>query len=71
MAKAGVYISVDQRSIDGAMQISIGIQDESGHGHGYRLAGPKYDGRGKTLLRHVLSERDATEVKVYLDKVRE
>lgn len=64
--RARLYISVDRRAIDGALQISIGQQDPDGGGHGYRLAGPKYDGRGMTLLRHYLTERDIEEIRSYL-----
>lgn len=65
-----VYISVDQRTYDKALQISINFRDEKGGGHGYRLAGPKYDGFGKTLLKHVLTERDIDEIAGYLKTAR-
>lgn len=61
-----VYISVDKRAFDGAIQISIGIQDADGGGHGYRIAGPKYDGNGKTLLKHLISDRDREQILSYL-----
>jgi hypothetical protein len=61
-----IYISVDRRDRDGAMQISIGVEDEKGGGRGYRIAGPKYDGRGKTLLKHFITERDRAEIHSYL-----
>ncbi len=56
-----IYISVDKRACDGALQVSIGTRD-----HGYRIAGPKYDGNGKNLLRHELTERDVEEIQSYL-----
>ena len=56
----GIFISVDQRS-DGAVQVSI--SDENG---GYRIAGAKYDGTGKTLLKRELTASDANEIKRYL-----
>lgn len=62
----GVYISVDRRTVDGALQISIGVQGDDGNGHGFRIAGPKYDGRGTTLLKHFLSDRDKREIAEYL-----
>lgn len=37
-----------------------------GGSHGYRIAGPKYDGRGKTLLKHFVTERDVAEIIGYL-----
>lgn len=66
MAKSGIYISVDRRAFDGALQVSIGKQDEDGGGIGYRIAGPKYDGNGKNLIRHFLTERDRREIESYL-----
>jgi hypothetical protein len=60
------YISVDQREYDGALQVSVGVEDENGGGHGYRIAGPKYDGRGKTLIKHFITDRDAREIIGYL-----
>lgn len=60
------YLSVDRRECDGGIQISIGAEDADGSGHGYRMAGPKYDGRGKTLLKHYTTERDAREIEGYL-----
>lgn len=57
------YISVDRRDVDGAIQISIG--DGS---IGYRIAGPKYDGSGRTLLRKELSDDDVVEIRRYLHR---
>lgn len=61
-----VYLSVDKRTRDGALQLSIGLEDS----YGYRIAGPKYDGDGKTLVRHFLTERDVVEIQNFLKKVR-
>lgn len=63
-----IYISVDQGS-HGGLQLSIGVETASGGGHGYRIFGPKYDGAGKQLKRHYLTERDAAEIKSYLRHV--
>jgi predicted metalloendopeptidase len=57
-----VYISVDQRAADGAIQVSIGFEGS----HGYRIAGPKYDGNGQTLLKVFLSEGEKKEIRAYL-----
>ncbi len=62
-----IVLSVDQRYFDGAIQVSIS-DDEAGIG--YRLAGPKYDGHGKSLLRRALTTRDAEEIMAYLCKVK-
>ncbi len=59
-----VYLSVDIRD-DGAVQLSIG--DDGG---GYRIAGPKYDGTGKTILRRTLTPRDRDEIRSYLRRVQ-
>ena len=64
-----IYISVDKRSYDGALQVSIGKSDDDGGGHGYRIAGPKYDGSGKQLLCHTLTQRDKEEIISYLNEI--
>ena len=64
MSKSAIAITVDRRSYDGALQIAIGDGST-----GFRIAGPKYDGAGTTLLRRVLTERDAREIKEWLDKI--
>jgi hypothetical protein len=61
-----VYFTVDRRAVDGAMQLSINVDSADGGGHGYRIAGPKYDGNGKVVLRHELSDRDVSELRRYL-----
>jgi hypothetical protein len=48
-------------------QLSISKLDETGVGDGYRLAGPKFNGSGKVLLSRTLDERDAEEIRRYLD----
>lgn len=63
-----IYISIDQRG-DGRLQLSIGQQDAAGGGHGYRIAGPKYDGSSKTLLRHTITPNDRREIFSYLRRV--
>lgn len=60
-----VCFTVDQKS-GGGLQLSINVEREDGCGHGYRIHGPKYDGSSKTLLRHYLTERDVSELRVYL-----
>jgi len=66
--KSRLYLSVDKRTHDGALQMSIGVEDEGGGGHGYRIHGPKYDGRGKTIIRHYLTDQDVWEIKNYLSR---
>lgn len=67
--KRRVYLSIDKRTYDGALQLSIGAQDEDGGGTGYRIAGPKYDGDGTTLVRRFLTERDKQEILSYLKMI--
>lgn len=49
------------------LQLSINQRDEKGLGSGYRLAGPKFNGSGETLLTRTLTEQDAKEIRAYLD----
>jgi hypothetical protein len=51
------------------LQMSISQLDENGAGHGYRIAGPKFNGSGEVLLKRELDERDAAEIRAYLDAV--
>jgi len=55
-----VFLTVDQTP-EGRFQLSIG--DDS---VGYRIAGPKFDGRSKTIMRHEISPRDVSEIGEYL-----
>ncbi len=59
-----VFITVDKRERDGAIQVSI-----ERNGVGYRIAGPKYDGAGQNLLRKPLTRRDVEEIRWYLERV--
>lgn len=58
-----VYLSVDIRLFDHAPQLSINGSDS-----GYRIAGAKYDGKSKCLLRHELSAQDVKEIRSYCDE---
>lgn len=49
------------------LQLSISYLDENSRGHGYRIAGPKFNGSSVTLLKTELTERDAAEIRGYLD----
>ena len=53
----------------GRLQMSISQLDENGAGDGYRIAGPKFNGSSESLLRRELDERDAAEIRAYLDAV--
>lgn len=55
-------LSIYKDGWTGGIQLSIG--DKNG---GYRIAGPKFNGSGKPLLEHRLTERDAKEIRYYLD----
>lgn len=46
--------------------IQLAIEDTSGSG--FRIAGSKFNGSGKLLNKHKLSERDAQEIRGYLDR---
>lgn len=58
-----VYISMGFNGIK-QPQISIGDSDS-----GYRIAGGKYDGMGREILRLKLTKRDAEEIRRYLDRI--
>ena len=55
--------------MDRLLQLSINQTDENGTGDGYRLAGPKFNGSGEVLLTRHLDDRDAAEIRRYLDAV--
>lgn len=63
-----VYIDVSENG-RGELQLSIGAKDIRGNGDGYRIAGAKFDGTGRVLLRHELSSRDVTEIRSYLRRM--
>jgi hypothetical protein len=62
-------IEVSRDGLTEGLQLSINQLDEEDAGHGYRLAGPKFNGSGETLLTRTLDERDAKEIRRYLDAV--
>ena len=62
-------IDVDRDGWTEQLQLNMAQINEHGHGHGYRLAGPKYNGSSSNLLRATLDERDAAEIRKYLDVV--
>lgn len=49
------------------IQLGISELDEDGGGHGFRIAGPKYNGSQDRLLEVELTRRDADEIRGYLD----
>lgn len=51
----------------GRLQLQIAQVDENGCGSGYRLAGPKYAGDSVASLVHEITQRDADEIRKYLD----
>lgn len=59
-----IFLSVDLRCFDHAPQLSINDGDG-----GYRIAGAKYDGSSKPILKHVLTPTDVKEIRRYLNKV--
>lgn len=63
--KKRLFIQVDRDGWTKGLQLSIDLEDS----HGYRLAGPKYNGSSTSVFRHVVTERDAKEIRRYLDTV--
>lgn len=66
----GVYITVDRDGWTKGIQVSIESVDEDGGGHGFRIAGPKYNGSSTTLVRHRLGSRDIAEIERYLTRAK-
>jgi hypothetical protein len=64
---AAVVLNVWRDGATGGLQLSIDNEREDGSGHGYRIAGPKFNGSGENLLKHRLDQRDADEIRSYLD----
>lgn len=50
------------------LQLSISHVDEHDVGDGYRIFGPKFLGDSDLVVRHVIDERDAREIRAYLDR---
>lgn len=63
-----ITIDVSKDGVTGRLQVSINEVDEKGGGHGYRLAGPKFNGTSTQLIEAELDQRDADEIRGYLDK---
>jgi hypothetical protein len=59
-------ITLEVYEVGGAIQVSIGQEDERGVGHGYRIMGPSFAGNSRLLNRKVLKERDAREIQAYI-----
>jgi hypothetical protein len=64
-----VTLDIDRDRYTGGVQVSIGVENDAGSGHGYRLAGPKYLGNSESIKRVTLTENDAREIRRYLDTV--
>ncbi len=63
-----IVMDVDRDGWTNGLQLNIAELDENNAGWGYRIAGPKYNGSSKNLLRVELDERDANEIRKMLDK---
>ena len=62
-----VTLEVTRDGWTGKFQLSINQTDENGAGHGYRLAGPKFNGSGRVVLSREITEDDAREIRQYLN----
>lgn len=62
-----LYFDVSKDGWTGGLQLGISELDENGTGHGYRIAGPKYNGSSKVLLKTEIDARDAEEIRSFLD----
>ena len=54
-----IFFDVDRDGWTKNLQLNIAKLDENDRGWGFRLAGPKYNGSSKNLLRTELDERAA------------
>ncbi len=63
-----IVIDVDRDGWTKRLQLNVAKLDADGHGWGYRLAGPKYNGSSTNLLRCELTARDAAKIRQYLDE---
>lgn len=68
-AENGTHLTLDVDRCGRAFQVSISEVNDEGSGHGYRIVGPKYGGDSVGVLSHRLTERDANEIRNYLDRV--
>jgi hypothetical protein len=57
-----VYLTVSRDRWTNGLQLSIDTEN-----HGYRIAGPKFNGSSTTLIKHKLNARDVSEIQSYLD----
>ncbi len=59
-----LVIEVYRNGPVGSLQVSIGFKDSGG----YRLTGPKFTGQSTLLRSHELDQRDADQIRAYLDQ---
>jgi len=64
-----VTLDIDRDRYTGGIQVLIGVENDEGVGHGYRLAGPKCLGDSTSLKRVTLTEDDARQIRRYLDTI--
>lgn len=68
MSEKKITIELSRDGWTKGLQLSINEIAEDGGGDGYRIFGPKFNGSGELIHKHVLDERDATEIRAYLDR---
>ena len=57
------YLCVSRSRSDGGLQISV-----DNASHGFRIAGPKFDGSSELLMRHRLTRDDVRAMLDFLDE---
>lgn len=57
-----IYLDLDRDVVTRGYQLSI-----TNGSRGYRIAGPKYTGNSTSITRHRITQRDADEIREYLD----
>ena len=66
--KERVTLELSKDGWTSGLQVSIQAYDGSGSGDGYRLIGPKFNGSSKLLKSVELTDRDAQEIRSYLQR---
>jgi hypothetical protein len=63
-----VQLNLYRCNVTGGLQLAIEDIDDNGAGGGYRIYGPKFMADSTLLRRHVIDDRDAVEIRRYLDR---
>lgn len=65
----GLTLDLDRDGWTRGFQLSLTVTKDGKPQHGYRLAGPKYNGSSTNIQRRTLTQHDADEIRRMLDRV--